>query len=59
MLITTILPIVVTITAMIGFNALYVAAEFATVAARKTKINQLAAEGNGAAKMLLPYLEDS
>lgn len=59
MLITTILPIVITITAMIGFNALYVAAEFATVAARKTKINQLAAEGNGAAQLLLPYLEDS
>lgn len=59
MLITTILPIIITVTLMIGFNALYVAAEFATVATRKTKINQLAAEGNGVAKMLLPYLEDS
>lgn len=59
MFISTFLPMIITIAAMIGFNALYVAAEFATVAARKTKIAQMAAEGNRAAQTLLPYMEDS
>lgn len=44
---------------MVFFNALYVAAEFATVSARRTKVSQLAGEGNRLAQALLPYLEDS
>jgi CBS domain containing-hemolysin-like protein len=49
----------VTISLMILATALYVAAEFATVAARRTRISQLAAEGNRTAQTLLPFLEDS
>ncbi len=44
---------------MVFFNALYVAAEFATVSARRTKVSQLAGEGNRLAQALLPFLEDS
>ncbi len=44
---------------MIGFNALYVAGEFATVSARKNRIQQQAEEGNRLARTLLPVLEDS
>jgi CBS domain containing-hemolysin-like protein len=53
------LVILATITVMIFFNALYVAAEFATVSARRTKVSQLAGAGDRLAKALLPYLEDS
>ncbi len=53
-----ILGIVATVTLMIFFNALYVAAEFATVSSRRTKISQLAGEGNRMASALLPYIED-
>ena len=53
------LGIVATVALMIVFNALYVAAEFATVAARKTRISQLAGEGNRTAQRLLPILENS
>ncbi|MCA9985301.1 MAG: HlyC/CorC family transporter [Anaerolineales bacterium] len=47
------------VTLLILFNAFYVAAEFATVAARRTRISQMAASGNGLAQKLLPILEDS
>lgn len=46
------------ITVLILVNALYVAAEFATVGARRTRVRQLAGEGNGLAKRLLPIMED-
>jgi len=46
------------ITLLIALNALYVAAEFATVSARKTRITQMAAEGQWLAQMLLPRMED-
>jgi CBS domain containing-hemolysin-like protein len=49
----------VTISLMILLTALYVGAEFATVAARRTRIGQMAAQGDSLARMLLPYLEDS
>ena len=49
----------VTISLMILLTALYVGAEFATVAARRTRIGQMAAQGDPLARMLLPYLEDS
>ena len=40
-------------------NALYVAAEFATVSARRTRITQMADSGNHLAKQLLPVLRNS
>lgn len=48
-----------TITSMILANALYVAAEFATVSSRRTRISQLATQGNRFAQALLPIMEDS
>lgn len=53
------LVILATIVVLIFFNALYVAAEFATVASRKTRIRQLAGDGNTMAKLLLPIMENS
>lgn len=43
---------------MIGINALYVAGEFGAVSARKSRITQMAQDGNRLAKMLLPIMED-
>ncbi len=43
---------------LIFFNALYVAAEFATVASRRTRVTQLAGQGDRMAQRLLPLLED-
>jgi len=43
---------------MIFANALYVAGEFAIVSARKTRIIQMAEDGNRLAKLLLPILEE-
>jgi putative hemolysin len=54
---TLIIP-ALTIALMVLANALYVTAEFATVQARKTRINQLATEGNRFAQMLLPVIEN-
>ena len=49
---------VLTITLLVLINALYVAAEFATVSARRTRINQIASDGNLLARQLLPILND-
>jgi CBS domain containing-hemolysin-like protein len=57
-MVVTILLMVVIVALMIGFNALYVAGEFAAVSARKTRIAQAAKSGNRLAKRLLPVLED-
>ena len=57
--ILTVLFIVFVIIVLVGFNALYVAGEFATVAARKTRIAYLADEGNSLAKQLLPIMEET
>lgn len=43
---------------LIAVNALYVAAEFAAVSARRSPIRNLAEEGNSLAARLLPMLED-
>jgi len=43
---------------MIAINALYVSAEFATVSARRSSVQQLAADGDKTALALLPILED-
>lgn len=40
------------------FNGLYVAAEFSTVSSRRTRVSQMAGQGNNMAKRLLPIIED-
>ncbi|MFN2182501.1 MAG: CNNM domain-containing protein, partial [Anaerolineae bacterium] len=55
----TALLILLVVFSMIFINALYVAGEFSSVSARKTRITQLAEEGNSLAKTLLPILQDS
>lgn len=47
------------VTLLILVNALYVAAEFATVGARRTRIRQLANQGNPLAKRLLAIITDN
>jgi CBS domain containing-hemolysin-like protein len=55
----TILSLSAVVAIMIFFNALYVAAEFATVSSRRTRISQLAGQGNRMAQLLLPIMQDS
>jgi putative hemolysin len=55
----TILTIVAVVAIMIFFNALYVAAEFSTVSSRRTRVSQLAGQGNRMAQLLLPIMQDS
>ncbi|MBK7894112.1 MAG: HlyC/CorC family transporter [Anaerolineaceae bacterium] len=55
----TILSIVAVVAIMIFFNALYVAAEFATVSSRRTRVSQMAGQGNRMALLLLPIMQDS
>ena len=47
------------IVVLIVINALYVAAEFAAVSVRRSRIQQQAEDGDRLARMLLPTLEDS
>lgn len=54
----TLISIIITVTLMIALNALYVAGEFSTVSARKSRIVQMANSGNRLARMILPVLED-
>ncbi|MCP5100065.1 MAG: HlyC/CorC family transporter [Chloroflexi bacterium] len=56
---SAILLIIATITILIGLNGLFVGAEFSAVAARRTKISQMAGEGNRLARGLQPILESS
>lgn len=51
--------VIFTISLMVFFNALYVAAEFASVSSRRTRISQMAASGNRFAQLLLPVVTDS
>jgi len=44
---------------LILINALYVAAEFAAIGARRSRIRQLSDEGNWLAKLLLPVVDDT
>jgi len=50
--------ILVVVIVLILVNALYVAAEFATVGARVTRVEQLAAQGHRLAVAMLPTLRD-
>src|SRR5262245_41459087 len=52
-----VLAAILVVTALILVNALYVAAEFAAVSVRRSRIQQLAADGNLLASWLLPVLE--
>jgi putative hemolysin len=52
-----VLAAILIVTALILVNALYVAAEFAAVSVRRSRIRQLAADGNPLAAWLLPVLE--
>ena len=54
----TVLLILLIVSLMVFLNALYVAGEFAAVSARKTRVIQLAEEGNSLAGRLLPVLQD-
>ena len=57
-MILTILLTTLVISVMIFFNGLYVAGEFSSVSARKTRIIQMAEGGNRLAQTLLPVLQD-
>jgi CBS domain containing-hemolysin-like protein len=54
-----IIVMIVVITLMVLASGFYVAAEFATVSARRTRISQMAGSGNRLARQLLPIMEDS
>ncbi|NHZ71952.1 MAG: DUF21 domain-containing protein [Aquificales bacterium] len=54
---STIIFITAAVALMIFFNALYVGAEFATVSSHRTRISQMAANGNKMAALLLPIME--
>jgi CBS domain containing-hemolysin-like protein len=55
---SAVIAIVITVTLMLLANALYVAAEFATVGSRKTRIAQMADSGNWLAGQLFPIMKD-
>lgn len=57
-MLVTIVLLVLLVALLVGFNALYVAGEFAAVSARKTRVAQEAKSGNRMARALLPVLED-
>ena len=52
----TLVPLLVVLL-LIAFTALYVAAEFAAVSVRHSRIRQKAEQGDGAARSLLPVIE--
>jgi CBS domain containing-hemolysin-like protein len=52
-----VLAAILVVVALILVNALYVAAEFAAVSVRRSRIQQLAGDGNPLAAWLLPVLE--
>lgn len=52
----SVLAVILVIAALILVNAVYVAAEFAAVSVRRSRIQQLAADGNPLAAWLLPLI---
>ncbi|HUP75517.1 MAG TPA: hemolysin family protein [Acidimicrobiales bacterium] len=54
---SVVVPIAV-VFVMVAFNALYVTAEFATVGSRRSRVQETAEAGNGAAVRLLAILRD-
>jgi putative hemolysin len=57
-MILTLVTIILVVFLMIFFNGLYVAGEFSSVSSRKTRVIQMAEDGNRMAKTLLPVLQD-
>jgi CBS domain containing-hemolysin-like protein len=57
-MIWTVVVVILVVSLLIGITGLYVAGEFATVSARKTRIVQMAEQGSSLAHLLLPVLED-
>lgn len=55
----TVVTAAVVIFLLIAANALYVAAEFSAVASRRTRVEELAGEGNALARALLPLMSSS
>lgn len=55
---TTFFVVFITVSLLVFLNGLYVAAEFSTVAARRTRVSQMAASGNRLARALLAIMED-
>lgn len=55
---STVIIVIATVALMIFINGLYVAAEFATVSSRRTRISQMAGSGNKMAAMLEPIMEN-
>lgn len=55
----TVLITFLLILVMVGFNALYVAAEFATVGSRRSRVQEAAESGGGRAAGLLGILQDA
>lgn len=56
---STVIVIIAAVALMIFVNGLYVAAEFATVSSRRTRISQMAGSGNKMAEMLRPIMENT
>ena len=56
---STVIVIIAAVALMIFVNGLYVAAEFATVSSRRTRISQMAGGGNKMAEMLRPIMENT
>jgi len=50
--------VVLIVFVMVGFNALYVAAEFATVGSRRSRVQETAEGGSGDARGLLEIMQD-
>lgn len=56
---TTIIIVTAIVALLVFVNALYVAAEFSTVSSRRTRIIQLAEDGNPLARALRPIVENT
>jgi len=54
-----VLTALLVVTSMVAMTALYVAAEFAAVSVRRSRIRQMAEDGDATAVRLLPILEDA
>lgn len=54
----TVVIALLVIAIMVAFNALYVAAEFATVGSRRSRVQEAAEEGSASARKLLKILRD-
>lgn len=58
MIILSVLAIIGVVAVLVSINALYVAGEFSTVGARRTRIIQMAEEGSRLARLLVPIMDD-